>query len=202
MSTFLSWNRKSTAPAFPVLTVISFRPRTTRSLPADKSSEEIVLPSAVIVVQDSSRAWMTTVNSPGVAAGEAGAKSGDVLGTADGADTPVGELVVGKSEPDTWPDTGVAAAAGVGRTASLMCSRRRWLQKDSARATTSRAPANTPQGTGRGGVSALASRRLTLSLSLSLFSRVTSSGAAFSRDPSPGDTVSVEAGGASPEACM
>src|SRR3982074_398364 len=105
MATFFSLNRKSTPPALPVLTVISFRPRTTRSLPAGKSSDEIVLPSAVIVVQDSSRAWMTTVNSPEVAAGEAGAKSGDVLGTADGAGTPVGELVAGKSEPDTWPET-------------------------------------------------------------------------------------------------
>src|ERR1700737_3884265 len=117
MSTFFSLNRKSTPPVFPVLTVISLRPRTTRSLPADKSSEEIVLPSAVIVVQDSSRAWMTTVNSPGITAGEAGAKSGDVLGTTDGADTPVGGLVVGKSEPDTWPETGVAPAGGGGGTA-------------------------------------------------------------------------------------
>src|SRR5260370_33473861 len=92
MSTFFSLNRKSTPPAFPVLTVISFRPRTTRSLPAGKSSDEIVLPSAVIVVQDSSRAWMTTVNSPGVAAGEAGATSGDILGTPEGAGGPGGEL--------------------------------------------------------------------------------------------------------------
>src|SRR6267143_5419252 len=188
MSTFFSLNRKSTPPAFPVLTVISFRPRTMRSLPAGKSSEEIVLPSAVIVVQDSSRDWMTTVNSPGVAAGEA-SEACDVLGTGDGADTPVGEpvvgkVVVGKSEPDTWPDTCVAGVAGVGRTASLACSRRRWLQKDNASATTSRAPANTPQGTWRGGASAPASRRLTLSLSLSLsslslFSRAASSCAAF-----------------------
>ena len=88
--------------------VISFRPRTTRSVPEGKSSDEIVLPSAVIVVQDSSRAWMTTVNSPGVAAGEAGAMSGDILGTPEGADGPDGELVggalvVGKSEPDGPP---------------------------------------------------------------------------------------------------
>src|SRR3982074_3085089 len=112
MATFFSLNRKSTPPALPVLTVISFRPRTTRSLPAGKSSDEIVLPSAVIVVQDSSRAWTTTVNSPGVAAVEAVARSEDVLGTADGLDTPLGGLVVGKSEPDTWPETGLAAAVG------------------------------------------------------------------------------------------
>src|ERR1700694_6241188 len=105
MSTFFSLNRKSTAPAFPVLTVISFRPRTTRSLPAGRSSDEIVLPSAVIVVQDSSRAWMTTVNSPGVAADEA----------------VVGELIVGKSEPDTWPDSCVAGVAGGGRPLFLVC---------------------------------------------------------------------------------
>src|SRR6202047_367674 len=168
MSTFFSWNRKSTPPAFPVLTVISFRPRTTRSLPAGKSSDEIVLPSAVIVVQDSSRAWMTTVTSPGVAAGEAGARSGDILGTPEGADGPDGELVggalvVGKSEPDTGPDACVSTVTGVGRSACFMCSRRRWLQKDSARATTSRAPANMPQGTWRGGVSAPVSRWLTFS---------------------------------------
>src|ERR1700687_4283419 len=168
MSTFFSWNRKSTPPVFPVLTVISFRPRTTRSLPAGKSSDETVLPSAVLVVQDSSRAWMTMLNSPGIAAGEAVVKSCDVLGTTDGADSGVGELFVGKPEvgepePDTWPDVCVAAVAGVGRTSCLKCSRRRWLQNDSARATTSRAPANTPQGTWRGGASALASRRLTFS---------------------------------------
>src|ERR1700675_3057019 len=95
MSTFFSLNRKSTAPAFPVLTMTSFRPRIWRSLPAGKSSDEIVLPSAVIVVQDSSRAWMTTVNSPGVAEGKADATSRDILGTPEGADGPDGELVGG-----------------------------------------------------------------------------------------------------------
>src|SRR5208282_3549398 len=46
----------------------SFWPRTVRSLPAATSSDGIVLPSAVIEIQDSSRAWITTVNSPGTAA--------------------------------------------------------------------------------------------------------------------------------------
>src|SRR3982074_1326127 len=132
MATFFSLNRKSTPPALPVLTVISLRPRTTRSLPAGKSSDEMGLPSAVIVVQDSSRAWTPPVTWPGVAAGEAGAKAGDVWGTADGADTPVGELVVGKSEPDTWPDAGVAAAAGARRTASFVPFRRGRVHKDRA----------------------------------------------------------------------
>src|SRR5260370_40469697 len=143
MSTFFSWNRKSTPPAFPVLIVISFRPRTSRSLPADKSSDEIVLPWAVIVVQDSSRAWMTTVNSPGVAAGEVSARSGDIRGTPEGADGPDGEfvggaLVVGKSEPDTLPEACLSTVTGGGRSACFMCSRRRWLHTHRARAAYSR----------------------------------------------------------------
>jgi hypothetical protein len=75
VSSFFPLNRKSTPPAFPALTMISFRPRIERSLPAGKSSDETVLPSAVIEIQESSRAWMTTVNSPGVAAGAAAARS-------------------------------------------------------------------------------------------------------------------------------
>ena len=69
----------------------SLRPRTMRSLPASKSSDAVVLPSAEIEIQDSSRAWMTTVNSPGSAAA---VKSDEVLGATDGAGCPGGGLLV------------------------------------------------------------------------------------------------------------
>src|SRR5208337_2167502 len=81
VSSLLPLNRKLTPPAFPVLTMISFRPRTVRSLPASKGSDAVVLPSAEIEIQDSSRAWMTRVNSPGSAVAE----FGDVLGATVGA---------------------------------------------------------------------------------------------------------------------
>jgi hypothetical protein len=70
VSSLLPSYRKSTPPAFPVLTRICFCPRTVRSLPAGKSSDGIALPSAVIETHDSSRACMTTVKSPAAGAVE------------------------------------------------------------------------------------------------------------------------------------
>src|SRR5260370_31550620 len=96
MSSFFPLNRKSTPPAFPALTMISFRPRAARSLPAANNSDETVSPSAVIEIQESSCAWITTVNSPGVAAVAAGGKSWGVFGATDGADAPVGETAMGE----------------------------------------------------------------------------------------------------------
>ena len=56
VSSFFPLNRKSTPPEFPALTVISFRPRMVRSLPAAISSDGVALPSTLIEIQDSSRA--------------------------------------------------------------------------------------------------------------------------------------------------
>jgi hypothetical protein len=56
VSTFFPLKRKSMPPEFPALTMISFRPWIERSLPAAKSSDEKVLPSAVIETEESSRA--------------------------------------------------------------------------------------------------------------------------------------------------
>src|SRR5216684_7749082 len=203
MSSFFPLNRKSTPPAFPALTMISFRPRAARSLPAANNSDETVSPSAVIEIQESSCAWITTVNSPGVAAVAAGAKSWDVLGATDGADAAVGEPAmdelavgeacvgeacvgeagVGEAEGgEAAPDdgsagNGAADVVGFGGTDGLGYSRWRRLQRESASATRSRTAANAPQGSCRAGARpALASRRLRLSS----FLRALSS----SRDPS------------------
>src|SRR5208282_2509312 len=98
VSSFLPLNRKVTPAAFPALTMTSFRPRTVRSLPASRSSDGVDLPSAEIEIQDSSRTWMRTVNSPG----SAGVELGDVLEATVGAgggllvdEFVFGELVVG-----------------------------------------------------------------------------------------------------------
>src|SRR5216683_3265498 len=170
MSSFFPLNRKSTPPAFPALTMISFRPRAARSLPAANNSDETVSPSAVIEIQESSCAWITTVNSPGVAAVAAGAKSWDVLGATDGADAAVAEpamdeLAVGEAEGgEAAPDdgsagNGAADVVGFGGTDGLGYSRWRRLQRESASATKSRTAANAPQGSCRAGAPALASRR-------------------------------------------
>src|SRR5580658_2174973 len=94
VSSFLPLNRNSTPPAFPALTMTSFRPLTVISSPAVKSSDPVVLPSAVTEIQESSRAWMTTVNSPGAAAGAA--ESFGVLAV-------VGEEVVGEALAERAP---------------------------------------------------------------------------------------------------
>ncbi len=206
-------------PAFPALTMISFRPLAVRSLPAANNSDETVSPSAVIEIQESSCAWITTVNSPGVAAVAAGAKSWDVLGATDGADAAVGEPAmdelavgeacvgeacvgeagVGEAEGgEAAPDdgsagNGAADVVGFGGTDGLGYSRWRRLQRESASATKSRTAANAPQGSCRAGAPALASRRLRFSS----FLRALSS----SRDPSSRNSSSAEAGWASPEAC-
>src|SRR6266851_4185953 len=200
MSSFFPLNRKSTPPAFPALTMISFRPLAVRSLPAANNSDETVSPSAVIEIQESSCAWITTVNSPGVAAVAAGAKSWDVLGATDGADAAVGEpamdeVDVGEAAPDDGSaGNGAADVVGFGGTDGLGYSRWRRLQRESASATKSRTAANAPQGSCRAGARpALASRRLRFSS----FLRALSS----SRDPSSRNSSSAEAGWASPEAC-
>src|SRR5260370_6197539 len=125
MSSFFPLNRKSTPPAFPALTMISFRPRAARSLPAANNSDETVSPSAVIEIQESSCAWITTVNSPGVAAVAAGAKSWGGLGATDGADAAVvepamDELAVGEGRVGE----GGAGAAEGGRAAAAVGSAR------------------------------------------------------------------------------
>src|SRR6266851_2980118 len=210
MSSFFPLNRKSTPPAFPALTMISFRPLAVRSLPAANNSDETVSPSAVIEIQESSCAWITTVNSPGVAAGAEVAKSWDVLGATDGADAAVGEpamdeLAVGEAgvgeaeggeaaPDDGCAGNGAADVVGFGGTDGLGYSRWRRLQRESASATKSRTAANAPQGSCRAGARpALASRRLRFSS----FLRALSS----SRDPSSRNSSSAEAGWASPEAC-
>ena len=80
-------------------------------------------------------------------------------------------------------------------TGGPWCSRRRWLQKESASATTRRTAANQPQGSWRAGPPVPASRRLRFSSYLRRFSRPS-----CSRESSSGATISVETGGASPEA--
>src|SRR5260370_3259547 len=188
MSSFFPLNRKSTPPAFPALTMISFRPRAARSLPAANNADDTVSPSAVIEIQESSCAWITTVNSPGVAAVAAGAKSWDVWGATDGGDAAVvepamdelavgeacvGEAGVGAAEGgEAAPDdgsagNGAADVVGFGGTDGLGYSRWRRLQRESASATRSRTAANAPHGNCRAGARpALASRRLRLSSSL------------------------------------
>src|SRR5271157_1932575 len=97
-----------------------------------------------------------------------------VAGRTDAADPPVGEPVagvllvgelavgepgVGEAAPlsspdtprDTSPATCVAAVVAAGRSDWLACSRRRWLQRESASAITSRSAANRPQGSWRAG---------------------------------------------------
>lgn len=102
-------------PEFPALTMISLRARTVRWLPASKRPEETVLPSAVIEIQESSRAWTTSVNSPGDAAGRAGAKLGDALGATGLEDPASGELAgeepfLGKTEVGEVAPSGRADA--------------------------------------------------------------------------------------------
>ena len=106
-----------------------------RSLPAINSSDGVALPSVVIETQESSRAWMTTVNSPGVPAvaesfvGESGVPEFAVPEAAGDAPEPLtspaafGFAVVGLARsavlPDPAPDpcdagNGAAVVVGAG----------------------------------------------------------------------------------------